>query len=97
MGAARDQAKTVCGNLQLCAGVEAGIEGATHTVRQRRLKRVWDRKGDEEEVEGAEEEECEGGEVLAGINNLTIEMMGYEEEAAEGLKAALEMGVEEDR
>ena len=26
------QAKTVCGNLQLCAGLEAGIEGATHAV-----------------------------------------------------------------
>ena len=25
----RDQAKTACGNLQLCAGLEAGIEGAT--------------------------------------------------------------------
>ena len=26
------QAKTVCGNLQLCAGLEASIEGATHAV-----------------------------------------------------------------
>ena len=30
-------AKTVCGNLQLCAGIEAGIEGATHALGQRRL------------------------------------------------------------
>ena len=29
MRAAGDQAKTACGNLQLCAGLEAGIEGAT--------------------------------------------------------------------
>ena len=40
MRAAGDQAKTVCGNLQLCAGLEAGIEGATHAVGQPRLKRV---------------------------------------------------------
>ena len=30
-----DQAKTVCGNLYLCAGLEAGIEGATHFMVQR--------------------------------------------------------------
>ena len=35
--AAVDQAKKACGNLQLCAGLEAGIEGATHAVGQRRL------------------------------------------------------------
>ena len=40
MRAAGDQAKTVCGNLQLCAGLEAGIEGATHAVGQRRVERV---------------------------------------------------------
>ena len=38
---ARDQAKTACGNLQLCAGLEDGIEGATHAVGQHRLERVW--------------------------------------------------------
>ena len=27
-----DQAKTECGNLQLCAGLEAIIKGARHTV-----------------------------------------------------------------
>ena len=32
MRAAGDQAKTACGNLQLCAGLVAGIEGATHAV-----------------------------------------------------------------
>ena len=32
MRAAWDQAKTACGSLQLCAGLEAGIEGATHAV-----------------------------------------------------------------
>ena len=40
MRAAGDQAKTACGNLQMCAGLEAGIEGATYAVGQRRLERV---------------------------------------------------------
>ena len=40
MREAGDQAKTTCGNLQLCAGLKAGIEGATHAVRQRQIKRV---------------------------------------------------------
>ena len=39
MRASGDQAKMDCGNLQLCVGLEAGIEGATHAVGQRRLKR----------------------------------------------------------
>ena len=37
MRAAGDQAKTACGNFQLCAGLKAGIEGATHAVGHRRL------------------------------------------------------------
>ena len=45
MRAAGDKAKTVYGNLQLCAGLEAGIEGATHAVGQRRLMRVRERRG----------------------------------------------------
>ena len=40
MRSAGDQAKTACGNLQLCAGLKAGIEGATHNVGQQRLARV---------------------------------------------------------
>ena len=32
MRADGDQAKTACGNIQLCAGLKAGIEGAKHTV-----------------------------------------------------------------
>ena len=35
MRLAGDQAKTACGSLQLCAGVEAGMEGATHAVAKR--------------------------------------------------------------
>ena len=32
MRAEGEQAKTACGNLQLCAGLEDGIEGSTHAV-----------------------------------------------------------------
>eukprot|EP00957_Ditylum_brightwellii_P109784 8373171-Ditylum_brightwellii.AAC.1 len=34
-----DEAKVACGNLQLCAGLEAGIKGAVHAVRLRREER----------------------------------------------------------
>ena len=48
MRAAGDQAKTECGNLQMCAGLEDGIEGATHAVGQRRVERVKARIIEEE-------------------------------------------------
>ena len=32
MRAAGEQAKTACGKLQLCAGLEAGIERTTHAM-----------------------------------------------------------------
>ena len=34
-----DQAKTACGNIDQCAGLEAGIYGAPHAVEQRRIER----------------------------------------------------------
>ena len=42
--AAGDQVKIACGNLQLCAGLEASIEGATRYVGQRRLDRLKARR-----------------------------------------------------
>ena len=51
MRAAGDQAKMTCGNLQLCAGLEAGIEGSTHAVGQRRLTRVRERQEEAKKVE----------------------------------------------
>ena len=73
MRAAGDQAKTACGNLQLCAGLKAGIEGATHTVGQRRVERVHTRRGEgEHEVEEATVDlDDEGNEEVSdlGINN----------------------------
>ena len=48
MRAAGDLAKMACGNMQMCAGLEAGIEGATHTMRQRRMERVRQRRSKDE-------------------------------------------------
>ena len=99
MREAGEQAKTACGNLQLCAGLEAGIEGATHAVGQRRIERVLDRRGEKEsEVDAeAEEPDKEGAEVAGLIGNLNIETAGTEEEAEEGLAPALEMELEVNR
>ena len=97
MRAAGDQAKTACGNLQLCAGLEADIEGATHAVVQRRLTRVGTRREETEEEEVAESEEYEeDSEEVAGLlTNLHKETAGTGEEAAEGFAEALQMeGVE---
>ena len=78
MRSAREQAKTACGNLQLCAGLNTGIEGDTHVVGQRRVERVRPRRGEEEgkAEEEIEKPEEEGDEVVAGLDNSTIETMG---------------------
>ena len=76
-----DHSKTTCGNLQLCAGLEAGIEKATHTVGQRRLERVREKRSREASGSAEEEEETVG--VEAELHNLNIETAGKEEEAAE--------------
>ena len=86
-----------CGNLQLCAGLEAGTEGSNYDVGQRRLARFRERRGEEEEAEGSVEEENERGGVAGLLDNLTIETAGTEEEAAVGIEAALAMEVEGDR
>ena len=56
-----------------------------------------ERREEKEEVEVSEIEEEESGGIAAGFHNLNIETAVTEEEAAEGLAAALEMEVEEDR
>ena len=89
MRVARYQAKMACGNLQLCADLDSGIEVATHAVVHRRLEKLRHRKS----VKGAgslnKEEESE---ILAqGINYLTIDTAGMEEEAAEVLEALFDM------
>ena len=48
MRAAGDQAKMSCGNLQLCAVLEAGIEGATHALGQRQKERAVRSRREEE-------------------------------------------------
>ena len=58
MRASGDQEKTSCGSLQLCVGLEAGIEGATHDVAQRWQKiHTPEPGGGRDEVsEGVEDE-----------------------------------------
>ena len=51
------------------------------------------RRQEVEEAETLDEEE-ESDRMLAGLNNLTIETVGTEEEAAERLGAPLEMEVD---
>ena len=80
MRAAWDQAKTVYGNLQLCAGLEPGIEGSTHSVRQKILYRVKERRSEEEGGSTNKEEEIENVEVE--LNNLSIETEGKDQGCA---------------
>ena len=47
MRAVGDQAKTACGNIHLCAGLEAGREGETHAVVLRILERSRARQSEQ--------------------------------------------------
>ena len=94
MRAAKDQVKTACGNLQLCAGLKSGIEGSTNTVGLKFLEIVRGRCYEEEDAEGYEEEEEYSVVVARLLNNLTIETAVTEEEEADILESTLEMEVE---
>ena len=76
MRATGDHAKTTCGNLQLCAGLESGIEGATHAVGQWKVELVRARRREEAAVDGAYDAEEEGGGIEATLNNFTVETAG---------------------
>ena len=95
MRAAEDQYKTACGKLQLCAGLKAGIEGETHALGQQRMEISRARHREGEASTSLEEEESES--VAAGIENLSIERSGTEEEVTEGLEAALRMEIEAEK
>ena len=92
MRAAGDQAKTACGNLQLCTGLNSGIKGATHSVGQRKLERVQRRRQEREETETLGNKD-ESDRMAVGLHNLIIETAGTEEEAEERLREALKMEV----
>ena len=94
MRASGEQAKTVSGNLQMCADLEAGIEGVTHTVGQRRLERVRVKLQEEKYVGDSDKEE-ESREVADCLNNIIIETTEIEEEAAERLENVMVMEVED--
>ena len=94
MRAAGYQAMKACGNLQLCAGLKAGIERATHAVVKRRLEKSRVRNREKYTRRPAEEEESYS--VVVGVDNISIETAGLEEEAAEGLEAAIRLEIVED-
>ena len=84
MRAAGEQEKMACGNLQLCAGLEAGKEGANHDVGKRRVERVCARRGEgESEVEETTvDPEEDVNEEVTGLelNDLRIDRAVTEEE-----------------
>ena len=62
MREAGGQAKMACGSLQLCEGIEASTEGATHAVDQRRWERnVLVPEGAVDEVLKEKKTEAAGG------------------------------------
>ena len=94
------QANTACGSLQLCAGLEAGIEGATHTVAKRRWERSGVRRRGRRGVRRSGGQECgktkRGGEVRGGresqrdrISATTARERSSEEEGGRGEYGAI--------
>ena len=57
MRAAGYQLMMACGNLQLCAGLEAVVGGESHTVGERRRERSVRRREEESGNEAEDEEE----------------------------------------
>jgi hypothetical protein len=82
------EAKRTCGSVQLCAGLEAGIEGALHAVRLRAENNeslqfrageindeLWEKEAEEGETQpwiGEAEAEGEGEEEEYGPEGLTL-------------------------
>ena len=67
----------MCGNIQLCAGLEAGIEGETRSVVHRRKEKVVQSRIEEDPGNETEAEEEEG----SNRDALRVEVDGTEEES----------------
>ena len=72
MRVAGDQTGMACGSLQLCAGLEVGIERTTHTVVQSHQERTvtapWERSDEElEEGSAVLEAKNDRGEIAAAV------------------------------
>ena len=86
MRAARDQSKIAYDSLQLCTGLEAGIEGATHDMAQRRREwtvTVTEGRAGEESADGgrtaADNAEREGGAAeLGGVGEVPLTPGGWQ-------------------
>ena len=75
----------------MCAGFEAGIEGSTHAVEQRRLKMLRQRQRGEESRIPADEEETES--MYTVFDHINVETAGTGKEVVEDLNAALGMDI----
>ena len=62
-----EDAKATCGSIQLCAGLEAGIEGALHAVKTRAARKETMEFGDWEVDDSIWEQEAENGEVQESL------------------------------
>ena len=73
MRAAGDHVNTVYGNLQLCAGLEAYIDGGNNDIGQRK-RDISDRKREKESGNEAEDEE----EKETNEGGLTVDTLGID-------------------
>ena len=84
MRVAGDQANTECGNLHLCTGLKAIIEGKTDAVKEKPRERTNKGRAVESEYEAGEDEKKR--DIV-----FAVELYGTEEEAPTNLELELEI------